>query len=267
MDFSIIFGKCLQCVIDCGQTEGFIESCKRAGCGLAFYIDGLFLTVQLVGISLLIGLSFAIPLAVLRTSKNVLISSPVRLFVYIFRGTPLIVQMYIIYYGLGQFDWLKTTVLWDFFKEAYFCALFSFTLNTCAYTIEIVRGAMESTPFGEIEAAKSVGMSRFLMLRRVILPSSLRRAFPAYGNEVIFMLHGSALASVITLMDITGAGGIINARHYAPYEAYITAGAFYLCITFSIVWLFKLAEKRIYAHLAPYVEKTQKQPDLLMIND
>ena len=214
-----------------------------------FYVDGFFVTIQLTGISLAIGLFFAIPLAVLRSSKNFLVNAPIRFFVYIFRGTPLLVQMFIIYYGLGQFDWLKTTFLWDFFEEAYFCALFAFTLNTCAYTIEIVRGGIESNPIGEIEAAKSVGMSRFMMLRRIILPSSLRRAFPAYGNEVIFMLHGSALASVITLMDITGAAGIVNARFYAPYEAYLTAAVFYLCITFTIVWIFKLVEKRIYAHL------------------
>ncbi|MBU2510777.1 ABC transporter permease [bacterium] len=217
---------------------------------LHYYIDGLFLTIQLTGISLLIGLLFAIPLAVLSASRNFFITAPIRFFVYIFRGTPLLVQMYIIYYGLGQFDFLKQTFLWNFFEEAYFCALFAFTLNTCAYTIEIIRGAIESTPFGEVEAAKSVGMSRFLSLRRIILPSSLRRAFPAYGNEVIFMLHGSALASVITLVDITGAARIVNARYYAPYEAYLTAGIFYLSITLSIVWLFKKVEKRIYAHLA-----------------
>ncbi|MCG8335677.1 MAG: ABC transporter permease [Proteobacteria bacterium] len=249
MDFSIIFDNCLQCILDCSQSDGFIDFCKQSNCGLAYYVDGFFLTIQLTGISLLVGLLFAIPLAVLRTSKNVLINSPIRFFVYVFRGTPLIVQMYIIYYGLGQFDWLKETILWAFFKEAYFCALFAFTLNTCAYTVEIIRGALDSTPFGEIEAAKSVGMSYLKRLRRIILPSALRRAFPAYGNEVIFMLHGSALASVITLLDITGAGGIINARFYAPYEAYITAGVFYLAITFTIVWSFKKVEKRIYAHL------------------
>jgi arginine/ornithine transport system permease protein len=249
MDFSIIFDNCLQCVFDCSPTEGIIEFCQQSKCGLAYYIEGVFLTIRLTGISLLVGLALAIPLAVLRTSRNRFINTPIRFFVYVFRGTPLIVQMYIIYYGLGQFEWLKTSLFWEFFKEAYFCALFAFTLNTCAYTIEIIRGAIESTPFGEIEAAKSVGMSYFKWLRRIILPSSLRRAFPAYGNEVIFMLHGSALASVITLLDITGAGGIINARYYAPYEAYITAGAFYLAITFTIVWIFKKIEKRIYAHL------------------
>lgn len=213
------------------------------------YIEGLFITIQLTAFSLIIGLMIAVPLAILRTSKNMFITLPIRFYVYIFRGTPLLVQMFLIYYGIGQFDAIKTTFLWDYFENAWFCALLAFTLNTGAYTTEIFRGAIDSMPFGEIEAAKSVGMSRFMMLRRIIIPSSIRRAIPAYGNEVIFMLHGSALASVITIVDLTGAARIINSRFYSPYEAFLTAAAFYLLITLTIVWLFKLIEKRIYAHL------------------
>lgn len=213
------------------------------------YIDGFFVTIQLTAISLAIGLCMSIPLAIIRTSRNPLLSSPVRFFIYIFRGTPLLVQMFIIYYGSGQFEFIKTTIFWDFFKNAYLCALLAFTLNTCAYTTEIIRGAIDSMPFGEIEAAKSVGMSKFMMMRRIILPSSLRRAVPAYGNEVIFMLHGSSLASIITIVDLTGAARIINSRFYSPYEAYLTAAVFYLALVYTIVWLFKKLEKRIYAHL------------------
>lgn len=213
------------------------------------YIDGFFVTIQLTAISLAIGLAMAIPMAIARTSRNWFVTAPVRLFIYIFRGTPLLVQMFIIYYGFGQFDAIKTTILWDFFKNAYLCALLAFTMNTCAYTTEIIRGAIDSTSFGEIEAAKSVGMSKLMALRRIILPSALRRAIPAYGNEVIFMLHGSALASVITIVDLTGAARIINSRYYAPSEAFLTVAFFYLIITFSIVWIFRLIEKRIYVHL------------------
>lgn len=213
------------------------------------YIDGFYVTIQLTAISLAIGLCMSIPLAIIRTSRNPLLSSPVRFFIYIFRGTPLLVQMFIIYYGFGQFEALRDTFLWEFFKNAYLCALLAFTLNTCAYTTEIIRGAIDSMPFGEIEAAKSVGMSKFMMMRRIILPSSLRRAVPAYGNEVIFMLHGSSLASIITIVDLTGAARIINSRFYSPYEAYLTAAVFYLALVYTIVWLFKKLEKRIYAHL------------------
>ncbi len=216
---------------------------------IGIYLLGLKNTLILVSSSLIIGLIFAIPLAVLRTSKNILISGPINAYTYFFRGTPLLVQMFLIYYGMGQFESIKTSFLWTFFREAYFCALFAFTLNTCAYTIEIIRGAIENTPHGEVEAAKAAGMSMMLRFRRIILPSSFRRALPSYGNEIIFMLHGSSLASVITIIDITGAARIINSRYYSPYEAYLTAGAFYLTITFILVWLLKKLEYRWLAHL------------------
>jgi len=215
---------------------------------IGIYLDGLWTTMQLVGFSLFIGLMIAIPLAILHSVKNPIVNMPVRAYVYFFRGTPLLVQIFIIYYGFGQFEWIKSSSLWYFFENAYFCALFTLTLNTGAYTTEIIRGAIATTPFGEIEAAKSVGMTRLLALRRIILPSALRRAFPAYSNEIIFMLHGSSIVSVITIVDLTGAARIINSRYYSPYEAFITAGLFYLILTLSIVFICKRVEKKIYAH-------------------
>ncbi len=216
---------------------------------LDIYLEGLKNTLILVSISLVIGLVFAIPLAVLRTSRNLFISGPIWAFVYFFRGTPLLVQMFLLYYGMGQFEPLKDSFLWFFFKEAYFCALFAFTLNTCAYTTEIIRGAIANTPHGEIEAAKAAGMSYLLRFRRIILPSAFRRALPTYGNEIIFMLHGSSLASVITIIDITGAARIVNSRFYSPYEAFLTAAVFYMAITFIIVYLLKKLEFKWLAHL------------------
>ena len=216
---------------------------------LDIYLEGLKNTLILVSISLAIGLIFAVPLAVLRTSKNILVSGPIRAYVYCFRGTPLLVQMFLIYYGMGQFEPVKASFLWVFFKEAYFCALFAFSLNTCAYTIEIIRGAIENTPHEEVEAAKAAGMSILLRFRRIILPSAFRRALPAYSNEIIFMLHGSSLASVITIIDITGAARIVNSRFYSPYEAFLTAAVFYMAITLLIVWLSKKLEFRWFAHL------------------
>jgi arginine/ornithine transport system permease protein len=213
------------------------------------YLEGLKNTLILVSVSLAIGLACAIPLAVLMTSKNILVSGPIRAFVYFFRGTPLLVQMFLVYYGMGQFELIKTSFLWVFFKQAYFCALFAFTLNTCAYTTEIIRGAIENTPHGEIEAARAAGMSAFLRFRRIILPSAFRRALPTYSNEIIFMLQGTSLASVITIVDITGAARIVNSRYYSPYEAFLTAAAFYMAITFMILWLIKKLEFRWYAHL------------------
>ena len=220
---------------------------------IGIYFEGLRTTLVLVSISLMLGLLIAIPLAVLRTSKNYLVQAPIRAYVYFFRGTPLLVQMFIIYYGFGQFEAIKASVVWPFFKEAWFCALFAFTLNTGAYTTEILRGAIEATPNGEVEAAKAAGMSRLLMLRRILLPSAFRRALPQYGNEIIFMLHGSSLASVITIVDITGAARIINSRFYSPYEAFLTAAVFYMSLTFITVFLLKKLEGRWFAHLRPQV--------------
>lgn len=218
---------------------------------IGLYLGGLKTTAWLVSLSLLLGLVLAVPLAVLRTSRNVFIEAPIRAYVYFFRGTPLLVQMFIVYYGFGQFESMRASLFWPLFKEAWFCALFAFTLNTGAYTTEIIRGAIEATPHGEIEAAKAAGMSRMLMLRRIVLPSAFRRALPQYGNEIIFMLHGSSLASVITIMDITGVARQVYSSYYSPYEAFLTAAVFYLALTFLIVFLVKRLEGRWFAHLRP----------------
>lgn len=227
---------------------------------IGLYFEGLWLTVQLVSCSLLLGLFMAVPLALMANSRNWLLSMPVFCFSYFFRGTPLLVQMFMLYYGAGQFEFIRNGPLWPILREAYWCALLAFTLNTAAYTTEILRGAIKSTPLGEIEAAKACGMSHLQMTRRIILPSAFRRALPAYGNEVIFMLHGSSLASVITLIDITGAARIINSRHFSPYEAFITAAVFYMVLTFLIVFVFKQVEKRWFAHLRPRDVAQQAQP-------
>ena len=166
---------------------------------LPLYYQGLWTTVQLVFISLMVGLCLAIPIALLAASKNRWVSIVPKAYIYFFRGTPLLVQMFLIYHGMGQFETVRESFLWVIFKEAYACALVAFALNTAGYTAEILRGTIMQTAFGEIEAAKACGMSNATIYRRIILPSTFRRALPAYGNEVIFMLHGSALAGVITL--------------------------------------------------------------------
>ena len=211
------------------------------------YLDGLWTTVWLVALALVIGLCVSIPLAVARNSTNYALSLPSWAFIYFFRGTPLLVQLYLIYYGMDQFFPVKDT-LWE---NAWFCALVAFVLNTSAYTAEIIRGAINGLPKGEVEAAKAYGMSKFMTYRRIILPSALRRALPAYSNEVIFMLHGSAVAGIITIMDLTGAARLVNSRYYAPFESFLTAGLFYMALTFLILWCFKMAEKRFLAYLRP----------------
>ncbi|HGF7478461.1 TPA: ABC transporter permease [Vibrio mimicus] len=214
---------------------------------LPVYLSGLWTTVWLVSLSLVIGLMCAIPLAIARNSKQKLLSYPAWGYIYFLRGTPLLVQLYLIYYGMDQWFPVKGT-LWE---HAWFCALVAFILNTSAYTAEIIRGAINGLPKGEVEAAKAYGMSRLQTYKRIILPSALRRALPAYSNEVIFMLHGSAVAGIITIMDLTGAARLVNSRYYAPFEAFLSAGLFYMALTFIILWCFKQAEKRFLAYLRP----------------
>ena len=218
---------------------------------LPLYFQGLKTTVILVFFSLLLGLVLAIPIALLATSKRKWISAPPKAYIYFFRGTPLIVQMFMIYHGMGQFDVVRESFLWSIFENAWACALVAFALNTAGYTGEILRGTIEQTPYGEIEAARSVGMSGAQIYRRIILPSTFRRALPAYGNEVIFMLHGSSLAGLITIVDLFGAAKIVNSRNFVPFESFIAAGLFYLTITFLIVWGFKKAEHYWHAYLRP----------------
>jgi len=218
---------------------------------LLHYWGGLVTTVQLVFLSLLIGLIIALPLGILRTSKNPWINKPIWVYVYTFRGTPLLVQLYLIYYGTAQITGIQDTIFWAVLSEAFYPCLIAFILNTAAYTTEIIRGAVEATPKGEIEAAKAYGMSAWLRMRRIILPSAIRRGLPAYANEVIFMLHASAIASVVTIVDLTGAARDIYARYYAPFDAFLFVAAIYLCLTFTLIFLFRKLENRLMAHTRP----------------
>lgn len=225
------------------------------------YLSGTWLTLRLVAMALAAGMLCAIPLAVMRVSRRPWVSRPVWLFTYFIRGTPMLIQLLIVYYGLAQFEWLREqwaaeSLFWMLFREPYFCALLAFSVNTCAYTVEIIAGSIRSIPHGEIEAAQAIGMTWFTMLRRIILPSALRRSIPAYSNEVIFMLQGSSIASVVTLVDITGAARDVYSRHFAPFEAFIFAGIIYFTLTFAIVGLFRLAEHRWLAHLMPRREQS-----------
>ncbi|NHI00094.1 MULTISPECIES: ABC transporter permease [Oceanimonas] len=215
------------------------------------YWQGLYTTIWLVALALVLGLVIAVPMGIMRNSSNWLLRGPSWAYIYFFRGTPLLVQLFLIYYGAGQWQWLKESAAWEWFSQAWFCAVLAFTLNTSAYTAEIIRGAINAMPRGEIEAAYAFGMSRLTTMRRIILPNSFRRALPAYSNEVIFMLHGSAVAGVITIVDLTGAARIVNSRYYSPFEAFLAAGLLYMCLTFLLVWGFRRLEHRWFRHLRP----------------
>jgi ABC-type arginine/histidine transport system permease subunit len=165
------------------------------------------------------------------------------------RGTPLLVQLYLIYYGSGQIPGIQDTVLWPFLRESWYCAILAFTLNTAAYQAEIFRGAILAVPHGEIEAARSVGMGPALLYRRIILPRAFRYALPAFGNEVILTLQASAIASIVTIEELTGSAERIISDTFAFYELYITIALVYLAITYLLVWLFRGLERRLNAHL------------------
>jgi len=212
-------------------------------------LGGTLLTVKLVATSVIIGFFLALPAALMRVSVNPWLRYPAYGFIFFFRGTPLLVQMFFIYYGLAQLEIVRDSFLWPVFKEATWCALIAFTLNTGAYSAEIIRGAIQAVPAGEIEAARAIGMSRALAYRRVILPRALRIALPAYGNEIILMLKGSALASTITLLDLTGMARTIVARTYTPVEIFLAAGVIYMVVTFAFIQVWSHIERRANRYL------------------
>ena len=213
---------------------------------LDFYIQGLFVTLQLLFLSVFSGFFISIFFAFLKKSKIKIVCYLINFFGYSFRGTPLLVQLYVIYYGLGQFEFLKSTIFWHLLESPYFCAFISLALNNIAYTQEIFYNGLLAVNKDQIEAAKAFGMSIWQQNRLIIIPNALRISFPAYGNEIILMLHSTSLVSLITVLDITGTTRLIYSRFYSPFEAFAFAGLLYLLITYTIVFAFKLIEKKIY---------------------
>ncbi|MFM0321408.1 polar amino acid ABC transporter inner membrane subunit [Caballeronia temeraria] len=217
-----------------------------------YRITGLAITMWLLVISIGLGFCLSVPLAVARVSKNKLLSRSVWLYTYVFRGTPLYVQLLLCYTGLYSLQVVRDHMLLaEFFRSGMNCTLLAFTLNTCAYTTEIFAGAIKATPYGEIEAARAYGMSGFTLYRRVILPSALRRALPYYSNEVILMLHATTVAFTATVPDILKIARDVNSATYQSFEAFGLAALLYLCISFALVWLFRRAEHRWLAYLRP----------------
>lgn len=214
------------------------------------FLHGVWVTIELTALSTLIGLCLAVPLALMRLSRHRLLWMPTYGYIFYFRGTPLLVQIFLIYYGAGQFrDVLDGLGLWTYFREPFFCAVLSLTLNTAAYTAELLRGAIQAVPFGEIEAARACGMSKALLYRRIVLPIAVRTALPAYSNEVVFLLQASSLVSIITVMDITGVARVVTARGFAFYEVYLVAAVLYMILVFGTLFLFGKIEHRLSGHL------------------
>ena len=202
------------------------------------------ITLKLLSVSLIIGMFLVLFFAILRMNKNIFINKFAYGYSYVFRGTPLLVQIFIIYFGLGNIEYFRSTFLWVVFKEPYWCAVIAFALNTGAYTSEILRSAFETIKSGIIEAGKSLGISNKIIFYKIQIPIAIRQSLPAYGNEIILMMKGTSLASTVTLMDITGVAKYIISTTFKPIEVFIVAGGIYLFMTFIIHNAIKFLEKK-----------------------
>jgi octopine/nopaline transport system permease protein len=207
-------------------------------------LNATLITLKLLSVSLIIGMFLGLFFAILRMNKNMFINKFAYGYSYVFRGTPLLVQIFIIYFGLGQIEYLRTTFLWVILKEPYWCAIIAFALNTGAYTSEILRSAFQTIKPGVIEAGKSLGISNKIIFFKIQIPIAIRQSLPAYGNEIILMMKGTSLASTVTLMDLTGVAKYIISTTFKPIEVFIVAGGIYLFMTFLIHNLIKFLEKK-----------------------
>lgn len=219
-------------------------------------LKGTLLSLELVALAMVLGMVIAIPLALMRVSKLPWLKVPAYCYIYFFRATPLLVQIFLVYYGFSQFSAVRDSFLWPILREPYWCAIIAFTLNTSAYTGEILRGAIEAVSWGQVEAGVSMGMSRFLLFRRIIGPQAVILGLPGYCNEIILLLKGSSLASTITLLELTGITRNIIAVTYRPIELFLLAGAVYMTLTFILTRLFNLLEYKITGHRRPVKEQT-----------
>ena len=207
-------------------------------------LSATVITLKLLSLSLFFGLFIGLLFAILRLNKNIFINKFAYGYSYAFRGTPLLVQIFIIYFGLGQIEYFRSTFLWVIFKEPYWCAIIAFALNTGAYTSEILRSAFQTIKPGFIEAGKSLGIPSKIIFYKIQIPIAIRQSLPAYGNEIILMLKGTSLASTVTLMDLTGVAKYIISTTFKPIEVFIVAGSIYLFITFVVHNIIKYLEKK-----------------------
>lgn len=230
-------------------------------------IGALPLTIELALTSICLGAILALLLALARLSGIAVLDWFARLYVFVFRGTPLLVQIFLIYYGLGQFPAIRHSIFWPFLREPYWCAVLALTLNTAAYASEIIRGGLLSVPHGQVEAARACGMHRIMLFRRIVLPLAVRQALPGYGNEMISMVKATSLASIITLMEVTGVAAKIISETYRAIEVFVVSGAIYLLINFVLTRLIQLAEYRLSPHLRPPPSSTRSTTEAVAAGD
>jgi polar amino acid transport system permease protein len=212
-------------------------------------LRGLGITLRLLLYSSVIAFTLALPIALARVSQSALLRRGAYGFAWAFRGTPLITQLFLIYYGLSQFEWVRASALWPILRDPFPCAMIALSLNMSAYLSEALRGGIAGVPPGEREAAIAMGMGPWLLNRRIILPRAIGIALPSLANETVIQLKSTALVSTITLLDMTGAARRIEARTYST-EALLVAGLFYVAATWAIGRGFRMIERRVNRHLA-----------------
>tara|TARA_Y100001970_G_scaffold81997_1_gene103824 strand:- start:967 stop:1680 length:714 start_codon:yes stop_codon:yes gene_type:complete len=210
---------------------------------------GLDNTLLLLIISLPIGFILSLVFALGRVSENKILSKPIAGYIFIIRGTPLLVQIYLIYFGLGSVEFIRESFLWILLKEPFWCGVLALTINTVAYGSEIFRGGIQSVTKGQIESGLSLGFNKFTLLRKIILPIAIRKVLPSYGNELILMVKATSLVSLTTYMEMTGIARKIMAKTFAPVEAFIAAGMLYLFLNFLMVQFVKYLEWKYNPHL------------------
>lgn len=217
--------------------------------------SGLKLTLTLTILALAAGFVLSVPLAFMRAFGRPALSYGVLAYTYVFRGTPMLVQLFLVYYGLGQIEAVRTSVFWVVLRDPFWCALLTFSLNSAAHTTEILCRGLQSVPKGMTEAAAALGLKRFQIARLVTFPIAFRISLPAYGNEVVGMIKGSSLASTVTLLEVTGMARQMVSATFAPYEIFIVAGAIYLLLTSAAVKATQLLEQ----HLATDARSTRRR--------
>jgi len=213
------------------------------------YVSGFIITLQVVVLSITIGALISVPVAIARSSNKIWLRAPAYAYVYFFRGTPLLAQTFLVYYGAGSFREFFTDIgLWWFFRDAWYCILFTFSLNTAAYQAEILRGAVQNVAKGQWEGGQALGLSRPVIFFKIILPQALMVALRPYGNEIILMIKGSAIASIVTIYDVMGETRRAYSRSY-DFQAYIWAAVLYLVIVETLRQVWDRFEARLTRHL------------------
>jgi polar amino acid transport system permease protein len=212
-------------------------------------LKGLVVTLELVTLTMLLAGVMSVPVALARVSKNRFVSGAAYMYVYFFRGTPLLAQTFLVYYGAGEFrPWFEQINMWWFFRDAFNCVILAFTLNEAAYLAEIVRGAIQAVPRGQTEAAQSLGIPKLVTFWKIIVPQAMILALRPFGNEIILMIKASAVASVVTVMDLMGETRLAFARSF-NFDIYLWAALIYLSIVEVLRRVWDRLELRLTRHI------------------